>query len=56
MDDSSIEKNDDPFQFMDNKDNISNESLFEQPPTTRSELWSYYLYYNGVRKITIKRQ
>jgi len=23
------------------------EDAFEQPTTTRKELWSYYLYYNG---------
>lgn len=23
------------------------EEAFEQPTTTRKELWSYYLYYNG---------
>lgn len=23
------------------------EQLYEQPTTTRRELWSYYLYYNG---------
>lgn len=24
------------------------EDAYEQPTTTRKELWSYYLYYNGV--------
>lgn len=24
------------------------EDAFEQPTTTRKELWSYYLYYNGL--------
>jgi len=27
------------------------EDAYEQPTTTRKELWSYYLYYNG-KKIT----
>lgn len=30
-------------------DDFSNETKREQPLTTRRELWSYYLYYNGVR-------
>ena len=25
----------------------TDEDAFEQPTTTRKELWSYYLYYNG---------
>jgi hypothetical protein len=25
------------------------EDAYEQPTTTRKELWSYYLYYNGKR-------
>jgi hypothetical protein len=25
------------------------EEAYEQPTTTRKELWSYYLYYNGKR-------
>jgi hypothetical protein len=29
---------------------IDEEVLFDQPPATRLELWSYYLYYNGVRQ------
>lgn len=48
MDDLSIEKNNDPFKLAED-DTVSYDSLLEQPPTTRSELWSYYLYYNGVR-------
>lgn len=24
------------------------EDAYEQPTTTRKELWSYYLYYNGI--------
>lgn len=45
---TSIEKEkEDPFQLK--EDTISHDSLFEQPPTTRAELWAYYLYYNGVR-------
>ena len=24
------------------------EDVFEQPTTTRKELWAYYLYYNGL--------
>lgn len=27
----------------------------EQPLTSRAELWSYYLYYNGVRYSCIKK-
>lgn len=27
--------------------------LGDQPPTTRRELWSYYLYYNGISPPTI---
>jgi hypothetical protein len=30
-------------------DDFSNEIKCKQPLTTRRELWSYYLYYNGVR-------
>lgn len=26
------------------------EDVYEQPTTTRKELWSYYLYYNGEPK------
>lgn len=25
----------------------ADEDAYEQPTTTRTELWSYYLYYNG---------
>lgn len=25
------------------------EDAYEQPTTTRKELWSYYLYYNGIK-------
>lgn len=31
---------------------IDEEVIFDQPPATRLELWSYYLYYNGVRSNT----
>lgn len=27
------------------------EDAYEQPTTTRKELWAYYLYYNGNRTI-----
>lgn len=29
------------------------EDAYEQPTTTRKELWSYYLYYNGKRLISL---
>lgn len=40
---------DDPFDLVD-KENINDvsDTLFDQPPATKIELWSYYLYYNGV--------
>lgn len=25
------------------------EDAYEQPTTSRKELWSYYLYYNGIK-------
>lgn len=29
------------------------EDAYEQPTTTRKELWAYYLYYNGERRVDI---
>ena len=29
----------------------ADEDAFEQPTTTRKELWSYYLYYNVSRRV-----
>jgi len=29
------------------------EDAYEQPTTTRKELWAYYLYYNGKRRVHI---
>jgi hypothetical protein len=29
------------------------EDAYEQPTTTRKELWAYYLYYNGKKKSPI---
>lgn len=50
----SKKKNNDPFkvyrkdaEFGDNT-SIDEEVLFDQPAATKWELWSYYLYYNGV--------
>lgn len=31
------------------------EDAYEQPTTTRKELWSYYLYYNGILLNIIQR-
>lgn len=41
----------DPFKILDDEHGYVEPSntLFDQPPTTKWELWSYYLYYNGVR-------
>lgn len=30
------------------------EDAYEQPTTTRKELWSYYLYYNGKQNLITK--
>lgn len=29
------------------------EESYEQPTTTRKELWSYYLYYNGKLRLSV---
>ncbi|GAA5801339.1 autophagy-related protein 22-like protein [Helicostylum pulchrum] len=44
----------DPFDLVD-KENINDvsDTLFDQPPATKLELWSYYLYYNGDNGYTI---
>ena len=33
----------------------TDEDAFEQPTTSRKELWSYYLYYNGTRELFFTR-
>lgn len=39
----------DPFKIIDDEGGyVEQQDLFDQPPTTKWELWSYYLYYNGV--------
>lgn len=40
----------DPFRIIDDEGGHVEEQqdTFDQPPTTKWELWSYYLYYNGV--------
>jgi hypothetical protein len=43
-------ENNDPFKSLALDDIVVDDTLFDQPPATRLELWSYYLYYNGVRK------
>lgn len=47
-------KNNDPFlvyakdkEFGDST-SVDEEVLFDQPAANKLELWSYYLYYNGV--------
>jgi len=45
----------DPSKRVDIRENVeqyarlfgADEDAFDQPTTTRKELWSYYLYYNG---------
>lgn len=32
------------------------EEAYEQPTTTRKELWSYYLYYNGKLRLRPSRR
>lgn len=46
----------DPFKLIDTEGAFvaSNDIEFSQPPATKWELWSYYLYYNGVLLIYIK--
>lgn len=40
----------DPFKTIDDEGGyVEQQHTFDQPPTTKWELWSYYLYYNGVR-------
>lgn len=40
----------DPFKIIDDEGSyVEQQHIFDQPPTTKWELWSYYLYYNGVR-------
>lgn len=39
----------DPFKIIDDEGgHVEQHDTFDQPPTTKWELWSYYLYYNGV--------
>lgn len=39
----------DPFKIIDDEGGyVEQQDSFGQPPTTKWELWSYYLYYNGV--------
>jgi hypothetical protein len=47
------DKKADPFKLIDAEGLFveDNEIEFSQPPATKWELWSYYLYYNGVRSI-----
>lgn len=42
----------DPFQVNDNETQKPSNELLDQAPTTRKELWGYYLYYNGVSNDT----
>lgn len=57
MDRESIKSTNDPFDPIkvdrEHIDYVCNndDDLFDQPPATKMELWSYYLYYNGVRKL-----
>lgn len=40
----------DPFKIIDDEGGYEEQQhTFDQPLTTKWELWSYYLYYNGVR-------
>jgi hypothetical protein len=32
------------------------EDAYDQPTTTRKELWSYYLYYNGKHEVQLERE
>lgn len=41
--------NNDPFRHIESISVNDIDLLFDQPPATRAELWSYYLYYNGVK-------
>ncbi|CAO0802148.1 unnamed protein product [Mucor circinelloides] len=45
----------DPFRIIDDEGGHVEEQqdTFDQPPTTKWELWSYYLYYNGDNGYTI---
>ncbi|KAI8639576.1 autophagy-related protein 22-like protein [Parasitella parasitica] len=44
----------DPFKLIDDEGGyIEQQDSFDQPPTTKWELWSYYLYYNGNNGYTI---
>lgn len=45
----------DPFKIIDDEGGHVEQpdATFDQPPTTKWELWSYYLYYNGVGIHTI---
>ncbi|GAN01236.1 MFS general substrate transporter [Mucor ambiguus] len=46
------EKN--PFRIIDDEGGyVEQQDSFGQPPTTKWELWSYYLYYNGDNGYTI---
>ena len=37
----------DPFT-VEEDDREHDDTKLKQPPVTRKEMWSYYLYYNGV--------
>jgi hypothetical protein len=45
------EEKEDPFEHIEYKTEEDEKPELNQPPTTRRELWSYYLYYNGVKYI-----
>lgn len=43
-----VEKHEDEGQEVDENAVDQSSPALRQPPATRAELWSYYLYYNGV--------